>query len=1155
MSSLRAIAAYVPVKHLYRVDYFTTTSGQVHLTVNKQVYVGRYNSLQDAIEVVKGILTRLGCFNPDECIQNLPSNITEIPSGSDPITVAMRSWDASVVLPLVENPSNNSFDFTKNTITISRSGFDLQGNPVTRQITTRFIRPVRIPYDPLNPLTSQNSLNNGTVPPDIEVVDDEVHARLMTQDYIYSTDTLSMSYDAGFYSGVQTGGSPTLTNTSTLESPPPICNFSSYGDRAVFSSELFLTVDVLAYHASAGYNAVTSSGNINGISAVKFEIFKNNEQTPTATSVVNSTLLDENRVPVYRLNYLLSVLNLVADDEIYVRATVYPYWGSAKTSVRVEYGSSDWQNRYNDFQDIRFVYEPSYCPKIYVSTTGNDANSGDIDNPVATIAAAMSKFPSGASSPCQGFVYCEPGEYTHFSLNSNSSTGRDACRFMLSIEKKPNTTGEVIFRGGQLQAASGDAIFHRNHCIRIKDIFFKFTTTLFSGTGDGVTPGTRIINTSGQNALALVFENCSVECDPANDVVATGNFIWLNAVSRRRFIINNRIKNRLLNGWAGIEGTATGSVYKGNLGQSAKVSSDVCCGNQIWHSATRIFSTTATNELIGHSAVRSIGNQICAYNEIVTTNSNGETVTGMTGNNYAFVCNMIYAAEYDGVTNTNAVTPLWGDNSVIEVDNVLLWHNTVSGGRCNVFYNDTYPGKGTPDPSDDITWIPRTNISIRNNLFRRMFVKSDIFAGNGLVQGNWSVMNSVGCRNNVNFNYAGLNTFKREYEGNDYSQIDNSNGLVLDDPYSGEDDIVGGLKFSGWPRLAPNAYSFLESNNTVITDTCIALPRDGVVVNQNFVGCGSARYPAVYVPDISGEDNREFTSYGTGFVFAIETNLVDQGFNTLIGSTQNISVPDIVVTQDGNTVNNTNPSVLILGAQLILSTSTAPSEFALRFRVGLDIVTVDTFLAAFPGGYIKAYYRGVNDQENQYRELRTLTADTTGGVPSSVYVRASTSSLFELDSEIRDLTTGGDAVMPGLEALQPIRFEFYAAEGLVGYTSPSISFNSVASDVLSPPNNNVRQVTNLSNVFVVKATWASSPGSIYVRVSETPFLTSDLAVNPANWTLIKSGSTILIPNNYYVGFGSSTETAGTTTVTLTDVYNSSATYIFDIDVQSEDKPV
>jgi len=73
MSTLRSLGAMVDIPYLHRVEYITNSDGQVSLKVNHSVYVGKFNSLDDAKEVVKGILTKLGCNKPDERILTIPA--------------------------------------------------------------------------------------------------------------------------------------------------------------------------------------------------------------------------------------------------------------------------------------------------------------------------------------------------------------------------------------------------------------------------------------------------------------------------------------------------------------------------------------------------------------------------------------------------------------------------------------------------------------------------------------------------------------------------------------------------------------------------------------------------------------------------------------------------------------------------------------------------------------------------------------------------------------------------------------------------------------------------------------------------------------------------------------------------------------------------
>jgi hypothetical protein len=1124
MSSLRGIAGNLPIRHLYRVDYFIASSGDVLLTVNKTYYVGRYPTIEDAQEVIKGILTKLGCNDVEARLLTLPSNINYTPVSEDVIIATMKAWDADVVFPKTLDPT---FDFSKNQLVIERSGYDFSGTPTTRQLTTQFTHVVRKPY-PDN--TDQDLINNnrglGELELDFAVTENNVEARLALPTHVYSGDQLNFTFEPGFTDGVTTSGSAQISNTSTLSCPPPVCNFSVYGDYAITGNDV-LTVDVIAYHISAS----TPNTAPNGIAAVRFDLYKNDDATPFTSITTSSPTQDENKVPVYRLVYpgILIGSVLSDDDELYVRATVMPYYGPAKSSVRVDYGSSDWNTRYNDFQDVRFVFQQTDLLDVYIAPDGNDTTGdGTEENPYATVVKAMEKFSTSNSNKFQGNIYCMPGTYSYMEFRQTSTTGRDTVKSMLTIQPAPNTTGEVIFLGGNLSGTVSHNGFARNYCLRFKNIYFNYENARNADAGDTVTPGYRTVNQVGSNILCVIFDGCKFRSNPAHTTpTASSNFVFLTA--RRRFVINCRMEVQLpkLKGWSGCVGSSTCSIFKGNLGNFEVTTADVTCGNQCWSAQTGLWISVTSTELASISLIRDIGNGICCYNELVTTNANQNIITSDFGNNYAYICNMIYASDYDGTTATNATVRLWGDGNIQVVDNILVWHNTVSGGRCNMFYSDA----GT-------TEILRTNISIRNNLFKRWYIKSETFAPPTPARvGNWSVMNCVDVKDNVSgFNYAGINSFPKEFTYTNY-ESESDTGLVVDNPYSGESGVTGGTKFSGWPRLAPD---YAQELGFTVSDYCITTTRAGAFAGLYTLGCGPDRYPAVYVPE-----EREFTSYGSGFEFAIDCTTATTGFELSLGNTQQVT--GITVTQTDNIIVNNAGGGTLLGNQLVVIPND-DSGFNIRFQPG-EIFNLSNgkskaqnFIDAYPGGYIVAYYRDPSDPVNQKRDLLTLTP-----YPSNVnYVLASVVAGFNLDGTVNSLTNPGQT-FSGLVGGEPVRFEFYAPT-FAKYTSKVIDFADVASANGQPPLNNVERIPTTPYPFLATISWSGNLGTIYMKVSNNEFSTGDFASLGTDWKPVSNGSVISATSGDYVGFVRVANKVGSGVITLTDYYNSSVIDTFDLSI-------
>lgn len=144
----------------------------------------------------------------------------------------------------------------------------------------------------------------------------------------------------------------------------------------------------------------------------------------------------------------------------------------------------------------------------------------------------------------------------------------------------------------------------------------------------------------------------------------------------------------------------------------------------------------------------------------LSTTSGDDVVMGM-----AIVGNVI-----EKTAGTSALGTIAADSSACDAANVLIFHNTFSGERLNVGYNET----GT-------TARLRRNWSQKYNSFRSWNVKTDTFAGtpSGARTGNWPIVYGVGFAHNN----REISTFPGEYGGLDLTS--GTPGYVADNSYTG----------------------------------------------------------------------------------------------------------------------------------------------------------------------------------------------------------------------------------------------------------------------------------------------------------------------------------------------------------------------------------
>ena len=179
---------------------------------------------------------------------------------------------------------------------------------------------------------------------------------------------------------------------------------------------------------------------------------------------------------------------------------------------------------------------------------------------------------------------------------------------------------------------------------------------------------------------------------------------------------------------------------------------------------------------------------------------------------------------------------------------------------------------------------------------------------------------------------------------------------------------------------------------------------------------------------IGAPDTREFTSFGTGYLFLIEGTTAAQAFG---GSRVSQNLLSITVTQSASFLNTGGLGATILGDQMDISMSaiigsgreaitiTGPG---LRIRPSTTFGAtatdrVNNWLGAYsPGSYFKVYFKTPSDQDNQYREFFVENADQQAAGFVKYVSDTPWDPLDYFDEDNSAL---------GLEAGQPMRFEFY----------------------------------------------------------------------------------------------------------------------------------
>ena len=332
-----------------------------------------------------------------------------------------------------------------------------------------------------------------------------------------------------------------------------------------------------------------------------------------------------------------------------------------------------------------------------------------------------------------GIVYLKTGNYPWLGSTGTYGT-KPNC--WLTVTAFPGVSSNLV----SIASQSGD----RSLSARVKLSGVKLTTSAF--TFDGIE--------------TLWFDSCYI------DTVAPNNQ-WIQDV-RSLYATRNIITN-----WGDPNSSSSGIIpagvhamspvlVRGNTitGPLRKVINYTVIGNSYTGAPNQSLSFRMADEF---SAIPAPVNCVFAYNRIYDFQNsggvfvcNGGAQTNLHG--LAVVQNML-----ENVGNSS-VGLLWqaADGSTNEIDNVIVWQNTLAGQRMNCGYNDV----GTNS-------YLRLNWSVKQNVMSKHACKSDLFdhlpeGKDGHRVGNWPVLFGVGSVGNIYAETSGLpaaGSFLSEFVG------------------------------------------------------------------------------------------------------------------------------------------------------------------------------------------------------------------------------------------------------------------------------------------------------------------------------------------------------------------------------------------------------
>ena len=585
-------------------------------------------------------------------------------------------------------------------LAVTSLGYDDAGAPTTTTRTIYATKAIRKPYP--NQATNQETFST----PNVTV-------RVALSDYIYQADTsITANVLAGLYTQASTPSSAALglavTNTSTRAYPAVIGNWTTPGYDKLGST---FKLRAACYHHSAQQGRP--------VRAVVFTATDQHSNTITQTILtptVDATAGDA--IPVVEYVATINAATLTQGDTLTLNFTAYPWIGDSGSIMDSSAGATQPTPLVGPIFGV-CDKTGAYCTSVAVvdPTSGNDttgAVTGSF-NP-ASPPAAYQTLGAAFNALC---AY----NNTHYSRNNaggsiiylrgtsaaawaggTQNTTTDAAASLL-IAAFPGDTGCAI------GAQSGD--FHLGNLMKLQAL--------------AVNDGGSSIEFSGGNFLW--FDQCTLHCTGTAPIY--GVPIW--HVTRTAI-------TAFANGLAPFSTpNASPGIVRGNTGTPNPVLAYTVIGNYFT-------GGIAILDTVSGQTTPATTNLIIAYNRL-----NGGLFIRLAPVTDAYGAAIIQNLSESLLSpDTSAVWQIAADSATNSpVNNVLIWHNTIVGGRANLGYNDT----GTSP-------IERWGWSLKANLFDVQCIKADTFndgtgSQNAARVGNWPFMYGVGASGNINGDYNG----------------------------------------------------------------------------------------------------------------------------------------------------------------------------------------------------------------------------------------------------------------------------------------------------------------------------------------------------------------------------------------------------------------
>lgn len=500
------------------------------------------------------------------------------------------------------------------------------------------------------------------------------------------------------YSGDTVAG---VTNQSARPYPMPIAMWLNHDRGRATGRSYTARLAVAHAHARSG----------RPVAAVKFTA---SDGTTTVETVVSAMSVLSYPVSGLSVPHFAGTLDLsaLADDALVtVDAVIYPWVGEAFTvSTDADLYPSPNLTVLKVLNDV--AYGTGYA---YVDPVGGNDGTGAVSevpataaaSPFATVAAAASAIQAynaatfGRTNASGGVIRLAEGTHTHSSFSS------------VAVGDIPLLIEAVGSRAATIYQDAGASTSNS-----LPDLLKIRGVTLRRSAASNVV---FLDNGAGDAANMLILEDCTFDLAGSSTYAA-----WLYRLGRV-FLIGcdgDRIKQTASFGTAAKMVVALGSTGE--------------CVGAITYAAAGCVDLNTT----GYTDSSKTGNRPAMTGGFLGfshlgTGSTSSSIVGMGlpigPRGLAMVGNVI---EHHGSTTPAAVSIL-ADNNTEPAENVVLVSNTVVGSRTNLLYQDS-----------GVSAVAKSG-AFRFNVDRVRNVKTDVFAADGALVGNWPHAFHVGDRANA----------------------------------------------------------------------------------------------------------------------------------------------------------------------------------------------------------------------------------------------------------------------------------------------------------------------------------------------------------------------------------------------------------------------